>query len=336
METLNLESHELWGRFTDPDYRLSDTDGFDAYWEWPEDLGFGYMGTLRLKPGFFIRIGRYTIKRGISIRFDPFNSYINFRFIFKGAVFHELNAGKRRNDFLFNPGNAFVSYLPGWDGKVSYAPGTCIEIVSLGVSTDFFENFVGCGFNEMPDGFRTILANKNRKNACYFNTCFSSELGFLLREILYCPYTGWMKKPFLEGKALELLVMVMLNISSSVSQKKISNEISHRLCDKEKMYEVKKTIENNLQNPPALAELSRQAGISHPKLNHCFKTLYGKTVFEYLREMRLKKAKLLLDEGKMNITEISYETGFSNPSHFSRSFKTCYGANPGEYLRRDG
>jgi transcriptional regulator GlxA family with amidase domain len=49
--------------------------------------------------------------------------------------------------------------------------------------------------------------------------------------------------------------------------------------------------------------------------------------------MRLNKAKALLDDGIMNVTEVAYAVGYSSLSHFAKSFKDYHGAAPGNYLR---
>ncbi|MCB0561974.1 MAG: helix-turn-helix domain-containing protein [Phaeodactylibacter sp.] len=44
----------------------------------------------------------------------------------------------------------------------------------------------------------------------------------------------------------------------------------------------------------------------------------------------MQKALKLIREGQLNVSEVSYQTGFSSLSHFSRSFKKVYGKNPSE------
>ncbi|MCB0615370.1 MAG: helix-turn-helix domain-containing protein [Phaeodactylibacter sp.] len=44
----------------------------------------------------------------------------------------------------------------------------------------------------------------------------------------------------------------------------------------------------------------------------------------------MQKALELIREGKLNVSEISYQTGFSSLGHFSRSFKKAYGKSPSE------
>ena len=68
--------------------------------------------------------------------------------------------------------------------------------------------------------------------------------------------------------------------------------------------------------------------MSHPKLNRCFRQVYGMTGFEYLRNERLNRARQMLDHG-LNVTETAYAVGYESISHFSQAFKKQFGASPG-------
>lgn len=61
--------------------------------------------------------------------------------------------------------------------------------------------------------------------------------------------------------------------------------------------------------------------------------LTGMTPNEYLRKRRMEKAVDLLAERGMNISEVAYRVGFSEPHHFSRTFKQYYGVTPKKYQK---
>ncbi len=84
--------------------------------------------------------------------------------------------------------------------------------------------------------------------------------------------------------------------------------------------------------PPNLAELARKIGVSRTKLHVDFCKVFGTTPFSYLREARLNKAKILLDEGGMNVSEAAFAVGYSNLSHFAKAFMQRFGIPPGKYL----
>ena len=54
---------------------------------------------------------------------------------------------------------------------------------------------------------------------------------------------------------------------------------------------------------------------------------------EFIINTRLKFAKNLLLQGKLNISQIAYQSGFSNPKYFSTSFKKYFGENPSSYIK---
>ncbi|MDR0748859.1 MAG: helix-turn-helix transcriptional regulator [Tannerellaceae bacterium] len=54
---------------------------------------------------------------------------------------------------------------------------------------------------------------------------------------------------------------------------------------------------------------------------------------EYIRNIRLKRARLLLKEGTYNISEVAYKVGFNDAKYFSNCFKKEFGKTPGEYLK---
>jgi AraC-like DNA-binding protein len=67
-----------------------------------------------------------------------------------------------------------------------------------------------------------------------------------------------------------------------------------------------------------------------------FKGLTGLAPVEFVREMRLKRAKQLLDSGYGNISEIAYSVGFNNAKYFSTCFKAKYDLTPTDYIKQLG
>jgi len=67
-----------------------------------------------------------------------------------------------------------------------------------------------------------------------------------------------------------------------------------------------------------------------------FKSLTNLAPVEFVREMRLKRAKQFLDANGQNISEIAYAVGFNSAKYFSTCFKEEYGISPSEYLKSKG
>lgn len=81
----------------------------------------------------------------------------------------------------------------------------------------------------------------------------------------------------------------------------------------------------------SIGDISRELLISQSKLNYKLKELTGETPGSFFRKYKLNKAAKLLHEGKYNVSEVAYMTGFGTASHFSVAFKKQFGLSPSEY-----
>lgn len=79
--------------------------------------------------------------------------------------------------------------------------------------------------------------------------------------------------------------------------------------------------------------LVKQFGMSRAQLYRRILDFTGHSPNNFIREVRLKNAVKMIEEQKGSISEIAYESGFNNPSYFSRSFFKRYRIQPSEYAR---
>ncbi len=90
-------------------------------------------------------------------------------------------------------------------------------------------------------------------------------------------------------------------------------------------------MENHIADPLTLLDLARLVGISERQLNRIFKKNLGRSTMVYYRSIRLGKAKNLLRNSNLKISEIAEATGFSNQSHLTGLFSDFYGYVPSHY-----
>jgi transcriptional regulator GlxA family with amidase domain len=89
----------------------------------------------------------------------------------------------------------------------------------------------------------------------------------------------------------------------------------------------------NLHRRISLAELADAAHLSPSHLSHLFKTQTGFSPGEYLRRLRMEKARHLLATSQLRIKEIMAMAGYNSKSHFGRHFKRSFGVAPSEYRK---
>jgi AraC-like DNA-binding protein len=80
--------------------------------------------------------------------------------------------------------------------------------------------------------------------------------------------------------------------------------------------------------------LGQQIGLSRTQLYRKLKSLTGYSPNELLRIIRLKKAYQLLSTTEANISEVTYDVGFTSPSYFSKCFKDYYNESPTDFVKR--
>ena len=92
-------------------------------------------------------------------------------------------------------------------------------------------------------------------------------------------------------------------------------------------------IQTHLYSNLSLNELATLSGRSLSAFKRDFGTFFNDTPAKYIKEQRLLKAIQLLSSTDFSISEICYEIGFSDTSHFTKLFKLKYNLTPSEYRK---
>ncbi|WP_305985188.1 GlxA family transcriptional regulator [Roseibium sp. MMSF_3544] len=102
-------------------------------------------------------------------------------------------------------------------------------------------------------------------------------------------------------------------------------------CGNWRVEQAVKIMRQKLREPDTTEHLAEKLGSTVRQLNRVFLQHANSTPQEVWRDMRLQHARWRLMNSKRTITQISYECGFSDSSHFARWFKTKFGETPRRY-----
>ncbi|NMC78444.1 MAG: helix-turn-helix transcriptional regulator [Chloroflexi bacterium] len=94
-------------------------------------------------------------------------------------------------------------------------------------------------------------------------------------------------------------------------------------------------INNNYAKDLKIPQIAEAMNVSGTHLNHLFKTEVGKGIKRYLTEIRIEKAKTLLDTTDNPVYLVASRVGFSDFRHFSKIFKSYMGYSPSRFRKRD-
>ncbi len=222
------------------------------------------------------------------------------------------------------PGYSSLGFLGQATGHSEYDKGEEIQLYSIWVSSSAFNDFCGavCGKNNI--GFSSF--QKGAYYCCDFKSDAREESIIRKLDLCFTEESDNINKLLLESYILELMSINIEKLICEDCSKNSLNQLSK--TDMERLMYAREILLNRLESPPTLLELSRAIHMNDCKLKRSFKQYFGKTVYEFIREQRFEKAFSLLEGGEHNVSETAFAIGYTNVSHFSKTFKERFGITP--------
>jgi AraC-like DNA-binding protein len=135
------------------------------------------------------------------------------------------------------------------------------------------------------------------------------------------PYQGALASVFLEAKAFEILAEALRAIADDNHP-----EQSHR--GRKSALAARDIIMADLANPPRIADLAQQVGLSQRRLNEIFHEEFDGSPLQCLVRWRLDMARQLLASGERTVKQVAHMAGYAHVSNFSLAFSRCFGHPP--------
>ncbi|KQR67571.1 helix-turn-helix transcriptional regulator [Pedobacter sp. Leaf176] len=162
--------------------------------------------------------------------------------------------------------------------------------------------------------------------AIYNSVSIDPEVRLVLNLMISQKNHKRVERISIEAKVYELLAFY-------INKAAIESTSSLKKHDIDKILLAKKLVEENIQTPNSLMELSRRVGINDYKLKIGFKELTGYTVFGYLNKVRMESAYNYLLKEKKTVNEVAFLVGYKNAQHFTVAFRKMYNILPGSINR---
>lgn len=90
-------------------------------------------------------------------------------------------------------------------------------------------------------------------------------------------------------------------------------------------------MDNSFHQELSTQDLAQAVNLSSSYLAHLFKAETGISLLQYLKSLRLRKAKELMDTTFLSVKQIRSRVGAGDKGHFARDFKKTYGLTPAQY-----
>jgi len=231
-----------------------------------------------------------------------------------------FTAAAEQRPLIPEPATVFIC-MHAVTAVLAMPPDTFFRSITIAVSRDYLRRVFG---NIVHPVVASIL--KAKENFAY-ETGISPEMIKAANEILQHPVPESVESQYCKLKCEELLCYIF----SLLMQRDVTPANGMHIKDIKAIYAIKLHLQSRLNQPPQIALLAKEAGMSEPKMRKLFKQTFGKGVFEYYQSVRMQEAARLLKEDRLTVSEVGYRLGFTNLSHFSRVFEEHIGLKPKRY-----
>ncbi|MBQ0733342.1 AraC family transcriptional regulator [Aquimarina celericrescens] len=173
----------------------------------------------------------------------------------------------------------------------------------------------------------SLFMDKLREGVFTYFGSYNLKIATQISKLDEIKEEGIIKKLFIEGMVQLILAMEIqhhqddINTNINIFDALTRNELKT-------IQDCGTYIKENADIQYSIEMLTNQTGIPAAKLQTGFKHLFGRTVTDYIKNVRLEIAEELIKTTDLNISEIVYSVGFSSRSYFSKIFREKYGCSP--------
>jgi len=285
----------------------------------PSDKGEGYITGFSFGEELRLMIRNYYLSEQIEI--DRTNDFADGQddviFILNG-IFPSADAAD--NGLAEEQPSVFICKQEVSSQLIMH-PHTFFKSITIAVSRKYLEKVFGKISHPVVEG---ILRSASQ---FAFETTISTEMIRTASEMLEQRFDENIERHYYRLKCEELLCHVF----SLLIQRDPDAVSGMHIKDIQSVYAVKLILQSSLGAAANVAFLAKRAGMSEPKLRKLFRQIFGKGIFEYYQAMRMQEAARLLQSQRLSVSEVGYQLGFSNMSHFSRVFEQHTGLKPKKY-----
>ena len=287
-----------------------------------KNIDISSKNNILIEDGFKVLRYENDSKLLVNEKMSITREFIQFHFCLKGLAKLIFNNGNY--EFEVNEEHVVLLYNPMQDLPLNLNLESNTWVVSVIISISKFHSLFS---NDADQIF--FLNSENSKRKFYDDSIFSPNIAVVLSQIIRAKVHDSMRALYFKGKVYELLSLYFnKNEDTDLDQCPF-------LVDEENVRKIrmaKGIIIERMAEPPTLAELSQEIGLSLKKLKEGFKQLYGDTVYGFLLDHKMTEAQRMLDSKNYNVNEVGLKLGYSTASHFIVAFKKKYGTTPKKYL----
>jgi len=188
----------------------------------------------------------------------------------------------------------------------------------------FKKEFLGDSFFDIPEMKDINKLFQRAKKGLLFNPAIKKKIGPKIEDLIN--YEGF--------ERVMKFLNVLHELATSEDYRVLNPEGFNFEAEPQntaKIDIIYKYVNDNFKNQITLDEIASEASMTVPAFCRYFKKVTGKTFTKLVNEYRVVHATKLLQESQSSITDICYDCGFNNFSHFNKQFKEVTGKSASKY-----
>lgn len=234
------------------------------------------------------------------------------------------------------PTSGPVRFTPGTAGFYRQArstlravrfPGEPHQFITVELSPAFLARHFDDTTTDLHPLVAAAVSGRDRSSGVAPVTPLNARQRELIASLRQPPVLASAQPLWFQAKAMEIMGELFFQPSST------DELFCHRQqrVARDRVEAVLAILRRNLAQTPPLDQIAREVGCSPFYLSRTFSKETGQTIPQYVRQLRMEKAALLLRTGRYNVTEVALEVGYNSLSHFSQTFHQTFGCCPGLY-----
>ena len=208
---------------------------------------------------------------------------------------------------------------------MTYEAGANFVFKNLQMPTSYFQELLSKYFTD-----ENITKLKDHFLTHVTKTTITPEMYRVLSEIDTADRFKEYEGVYTEGKMIELTALVLFGIAYHKTDE-LKRLPQPNKSDVDRIENLREKIQRNPALEYDAQTVANELGMSISKLNRVFRTMYATSLHSYVQDKRLEYAAHLLQENDLPISEAAQLSGYTNMSHFSKSFVKKFGVLPKNY-----
>ncbi|XLS30767.1 BLUF domain-containing protein [Flavobacteriaceae bacterium M23B6Z8] len=292
--------------------------------------GSGFINTFDIYEGLSVRTYNITFTKELKFSKEEEQTLpIYFLYCVEGYYYHKFE-GSDEYRKICEMQNVIISSISGINNEIILPANVHLKLSVIFLNKNFDSERVLLGRRKNLETALDDMADfiENDKPFSYYGEINPMTAQYA-RVLINNKRTDVVGRLLTEGSVMNTLASQIDNHDRSKDVPGFTFPLSSN--ELKIMSDVSDYISRNLDTNLRVPKLAKMFGLTEKKLQLGCRYFYGESLGNLIRNIRMEKAKELIQTSDMTISEICYTVGFNNRSYFTKAFVSRYGIVPSKY-----